>query len=97
MATFIMLASFTGEGVKNVKETVERAEAFKQMAAKTSVNVRDIYWTIGARDVVAICEADDDEAATALALSVASRGKVTTETMRAFSFEEMKNILGKMV
>lgn len=97
MATYIMLASFTEDGIENVKETVERAEVFKQMALKSGVTVKDIYWTIGARDVVAVCDGPDDETATALALSVASRGKVKTETMRAFNFDEMKQILERMV
>jgi uncharacterized protein with GYD domain len=59
--------------------------------------VKEIYWTLGSRDIVAICEAPDDEAATVLSLSVASRGNVRSETLRAFSFDEMKKIVGKMV
>jgi len=47
--------------------------------------------------VVAVCEAPDDESATALSLSVGSRGNVRSETLRAFSFEEMKHILTKVV
>jgi uncharacterized protein with GYD domain len=67
------------------------------MAKKVGVSVKDIYWTLGSHDVVAICEAPDDENASALALSVGSRGKVRSETLRAFSLDEMKRILGKMV
>ena len=54
-------------------------------------------WTLGGYDVVAIYEAPDDESALALAASVGSRGKVRSQTLRAFSFDEMKRILGKMV
>jgi uncharacterized protein with GYD domain len=97
MATFIVLASFSDQGIKNIKQTVERADAFKQMATKAGASVKDIYWTLGAHDIVAICEAPDDETATALSLSVASRGNVRSETLRAFSFDEMKKVLGKMV
>jgi uncharacterized protein with GYD domain len=97
MATFVMLAKFTDQGIKNVKESVGRAEAFKEMARKSGVTVKDIYWTLGQYDVVAICEGPDDEAATVLALSVASRGNVASQTLRAFSFPEMTKILGKMV
>jgi uncharacterized protein with GYD domain len=67
------------------------------MAQKAGATVKDIYWTLGSRDVVAICEAPDDEAATALSLSVSSRGNVRSETLRAFSFDEMKKTLSKMV
>ena len=52
---------------------------------------------LGPYDFIAICEAPDDEAATALSLSVCSRGNVRSQTLRAFSFDEMKKILGKMI
>ena len=54
------------------------------MAKKCGVTVKDMYWTLGAYDVVAICEAPDDEAATALSLSVCSRGNIRSQTLRAF-------------
>jgi uncharacterized protein with GYD domain len=87
MAKFVVLAGFTDQGIRNVKETVSRAEAFKEMAKKSGVTVKDMYWTLGQYDVIA----------TALSLSVCSRGNVRSETLRAFSFDEMKTILGKMV
>jgi uncharacterized protein with GYD domain len=97
MATFIVLAGFTDQGIRNVKETIGRAEAFKEMAKKSGITVKDLYWTLGKYDVIAICEAPDDETATAFSLSVGSRGNVRSETQRAFSFEEMKMVIGKMV
>ncbi len=97
MSTYVVLASYTDQGIKNVKQTIERADAFKQMANKSGVTIKDMYWTLGSRDIIAICEAPDDEAATALSLSVSSRGNVRSETLRAFSFSEMQKILAKMV
>jgi uncharacterized protein with GYD domain len=97
MATFVVLASFTEQGIRNVKETINRAEAFKEMAKKAGVTVKDMHWTLGRHDTVVTCEAPDDETMTALMLSVASRGFVRSETLRAFSFAEMKKVLGKMV
>ena len=97
MATFVVLASFSDQGIKNVKQTIERADAFKQMATKAGATIKDIYWTLRSRDIVAICEAPDDETATVLSLSVASRGNVRSETLRAFSFDEMKKVLGKLI
>ena len=66
MATFVVLAGFTEQGIRNVKETVTRAEAFKDLAKKSGVTVKDMYWTLGRHDVVALCEAPDDETVTAL-------------------------------
>jgi uncharacterized protein with GYD domain len=97
MATFVVLSSFTEQGIRNVKETINRAEAFKEMAKKAGVSIKDMYWTLGRHDIVVTCEAPDDETLTGLMLSVGSRGYVRSETLRAFSFAEMKTVLGKMV
>ena len=79
-----------------MKDTVARAEAFKGMAHKAGVNVKDVYWTLGQYDIMTIVEAPDEEAATALGLSVGSLGDVRTQTLRAFGRDEMGRILGKM-
>jgi uncharacterized protein with GYD domain len=96
MATFVMLVSFTDQGVRNIKETTKRADSFKQMAEKVGVTVRDIYWTLGQYDAVAIGEAPDDETATAVALSIGSLGNIRTQTLPAFSRNEMDAIIKKM-
>jgi uncharacterized protein with GYD domain len=97
MATYVVLASFTDKGVHDVKDTVGRAEKFKELAKKGGVTVKDIYWTMGSCDIVTICEAPDDETATALSMSIAARGNIRTQTMRAFSAAEMAKILARMV
>ena len=97
MATFVVLASFTDQGIRNVKETINRAEAFKELAKKSGVTIKDMYWTLGRHDTVVTCEAPDDETLTALMLSVASRGYVRSESLRAFSFEDMSKVLARMV
>ncbi len=97
MPKYILLANFTDQGIRNIRGTISRAEAFQAMAEKSGVAMKELCWTLGRHDVLAVFEAPDDESATALALSAASLGNVRCETLRAFSFEEMRNILGKMV
>jgi uncharacterized protein with GYD domain len=96
MAIYIVLANFTEQGIRDVKETPKRAEAFKEMAKKYGATVKEMYWTLGQYDVVAILDVPDDVSATALGLSVGSRGNVRTQTLRAFSVDDMKTIIGKM-
>ena len=60
MATFVVLAGFTEQGIRNVKETVTRAEAFKDLAKKSGVTVKDMYWDTWPPNVVALCEAPDE-------------------------------------
>ena len=81
--------------IRNVKETINRADQFKEMAKKSGVTVKDMYWTLGRHDIVVVCEAPDDETATALLLSVSSRGFVRSGTLRAFSFTDIKKVLDK--
>ena len=96
MATYIALSSFTDQGIRNVKDTTKRADAVKDAAKKFGANMTQIYWTLGHYDLVAIIEAPDDKSATAFALAIGAAGNVRTETLRAFTKEEMNGILGKM-
>ena len=96
MATYIMLIQFTEQGVRNVQDSPKRAEAVKATGAKLGVKITEVYWTLGAYDGVLMAEAPNDEAMTALALSVGKLGFVRTQTLRAFDAEAFKGILGKV-
>jgi len=95
MATFISLVNFTDQGIRNVKDSPGRYEAFKALAEKVGGTVKSVYYTMGHYDMVLIVEGSDEAAMTAM-LKVGSLGNVRTETLRGFSVEEMKKIIGKM-
>ena len=65
-------------------------------AEKIGIKVKEAYSTLGAHDGVAVVDAPNDEAITTWALSVGSLGYIHTQTMRAFSADEMSNILAKI-
>jgi uncharacterized protein with GYD domain len=69
--------------VRNIKDTIGRADAFKTMAEKSGATIKTLCWTIGRYDVIAVFEAPDDESAAALSFSVASLGSVRNEILRA--------------
>jgi uncharacterized protein with GYD domain len=85
MATYILLATYTEQGLRGIKDTVKRTEAVREMAKKAGVTMKESYWTLGQYDVVAVFEAPDDAAMTAFALTVSKLGHVKTQTLRAFS------------
>ncbi|HLF61442.1 MAG TPA: GYD domain-containing protein [Acidimicrobiia bacterium] len=93
MPTYVTLANFTDQGVRNYADTPKRAQAFKDLVEQMGGTLKDIYWTMGAFDIVAITEAPDDETATAAALKVASLGNVRTTTMRGFDMDEVTAIV----
>jgi uncharacterized protein with GYD domain len=96
MATYIVLSNFTEQGIRNIKETTKRADAVRELAQKMGVTMKDLYWTDGRYDVVVTFEAPDDASMTALCLAIAAKGNVRTETLRAFSKEEMTRIVAKL-
>jgi uncharacterized protein with GYD domain len=94
MATFITTMHFTEQGIKSVRDSCERAAAFEATAKKMGVKVSGIYWTLGAFDGVIVCEAPDEQTATAALLHLGTLGNVRTQTARAFDAAEMQKILG---
>lgn len=96
MATFIVLGNFTDLGIRNVKDTIKRAEAFRAAAKKLGVTVKDLYWTMGQFDIAAIVEASDETAVATLGLGVGSTGNVRTQILRAFTESEIGPILGRL-
>jgi uncharacterized protein with GYD domain len=97
MAAYVVLASFTDQGVRNIKDTTKRADAFRDLAKSMGASLKDIYWTLGKFDIVAILDAPDDMVATALGLALGKSGNVRTQTLKAFSKGEMDAILGKVI
>jgi uncharacterized protein with GYD domain len=97
MANYILLATYTEQGLKGIKDTVKRTETVRELAKKAGLTMKESYWTLGAFDVVAVFEAPDDETMTAFSLSIAKLGNVRTQTLRAFSSKDMGGILTKMM
>ncbi|MBI4522492.1 MAG: GYD domain-containing protein [Deltaproteobacteria bacterium] len=96
MATYVALVNFTDQGIRQIKQTTERAKNLVNAAANLGVNVKEIYWTMGAYDAVFIADAPNDEAVTSLALSMGSLGNIRTQTMRAYTAEEINKILARL-
>jgi uncharacterized protein with GYD domain len=95
MATYIALSNFTDQGIRSVRDTVKRANAVQEAAERYGAKMTQIFWTQGAYDVVAIIDAPNDESATAFALAIGVAGNIRTQTLRAFSKDEMSGILAK--
>ena len=95
MPTYVSLINWTDQGIRNVKETLQRADRAGQLAQKHGGSLQ-VYWTVGAYDIVAIFEAPDDESATAFLLEAASRGNIRSTTLRAYDRDEMSGIIQRL-
>jgi uncharacterized protein with GYD domain len=96
MPTYVLLGNFTDQGIRTIKDTPKRVAGVKELGKKHGVSVTQMYWTLGQYDIVAVLEAPDDVAITAFGLSVGKLGNVRTQTLRAYSADDMKGILGKV-
>ncbi len=96
MANYVVLASFTDQGVRGIKDTGMRAKGFHDAAKQMNVRITEIYWTLGHYDVVAILEAPDDESAAALMMKVGSLGNLKSQTLRAFSEKEIDSLTARI-
>jgi uncharacterized protein with GYD domain len=93
MPTYVILGKYTLQGIRKIKGTTKRADAFRNLAKKMGARVKEIYWTMGQYDVVTIIDAPDDATATRVLLAAGSMGNVQTETLRAYTQNEVARIL----
>lgn len=93
MAHYIVLASWTEQGVKNVKDSPARLDAARAAAKKLGCTVGDFYMVTGSSDMVIIAEAPDDAAMATFNLTLARGGALRTTTMKAFTEAEYRKII----
>jgi uncharacterized protein with GYD domain len=96
MPTYIGLLKWTEQGARNAKDTVTRLEQARAALEAAGGRLVGAWWTMGSYDSVVIGEMPDDETASAIAIALGMAGNVRTETMRAYTQEEMQRILQKL-
>lgn len=95
MPNYVVLYRFTEGGRKNVKDTVKRAADVRKQNEARGFKVLGHYWTQGRYDLVAIVDAPSEEAMVAGLFGIAEAGNVSSETLRAYTAEEMQRILAQ--
>ncbi len=96
MAKYVVLITWTDQGVQSVTDSPQRAEQAAQMIEQLGGHMDTILWTLGRYDLVAIFEAPDEATAAAIGLRTAQTGATRTEILRAFDAGEMAQILQKL-
>ena len=96
MPTFISLFGWTEQGVHDVINTGKRAKDFRSAIQAAGGSVKNIYWTMGRYDGVIVFDAPDDATAAAVMMGGCAKGNVRTETLRAFTEDEIGGVLEKI-
>ena len=96
MPTYVTLANWTDQGIRNVKDAPKRAAAFENAVQAAGGKVKEMYLVMGEYDLIVVTEAPNDEAVARLALATGMIGNVRTRTLRAFNREEMTKIISSL-
>ena len=96
MSTYVLLINYAQQGIANIKEGPGRLEAAKKTVKALGGEIKGFYLTMGRYDLVALVEAPDDETVARLALTFGSGGAIRTETLRAFTEDEYRQIIAAL-
>ena len=96
METYIILGNYTQQGVSNIKESPARIEAARQAVAAAGGKFLSWHLTMGQYDFVVITEAPDAKTAASVLLAVGAQGASRTETLRALTEGEFKELVAAM-
>jgi uncharacterized protein with GYD domain len=93
MTTYVSLINWTEQGIKNFRDSTQRAEDFTKLVEGSGGTVRELLWTVGEYDIVCVADFPDEETGVATMLQVGGAGNVRSSTLRAFNADEMRGII----
>lgn len=93
MPTYVSLLEYTAEGIQTLEDSPNRLEDAKALARSLGGEVTDFYLTFGRYDIVLVSEFPDDETFAQFALGEAQKGAISTETLKAFTEDEYRDVI----
>jgi uncharacterized protein with GYD domain len=96
MPTYIALIKYTQQGIGKVKDSPARLDAGREKFKQLGVQIKETYLTMGRYDLVQVVEAPDDETYARVTLELGSQGNVQTETLKAFTEDQFRKIVGSI-
>jgi len=93
---FIMSLNFTDQGIRGIKDAPKRAQAARDLAKKCGCEIKDVYLTSGASDLVAFVETSNGDNIARFALALGTTGNVRSRTARAWPMDEYMKIVAEL-
>ena len=94
MPSYLSLASWTDQGIRDLKSAPDRLDAVKEAVQAAGGRVIFFYMLMGEYDMATLIEMPDDDAAAQVVLHTGMSGNVRTQTMKAFTEEEFRTVIG---
>lgn len=96
MGTYIALLSYTEDGMEEIEESPRRIDEARSLLEELGGSLEAWYLTLGDTDAVAVIDLPDDETMAQFLLAVGRAGAVTTETLKAFTEDEFRGLVGDL-
>ncbi|NVM52735.1 MAG: GYD domain-containing protein [Candidatus Helarchaeota archaeon] len=96
MPTYIILGNFTQKGLKTIKNMPKAVEQARKVAKSLGGDVKELYFTLGRYDFIAIAEGPDVETIMKAILTTATAGTFNTETLTAIPTDKVEEILKEL-
>ena len=96
MPSYVMLANWTDQGLRNIADGPRRLDAAKKMLEEMGGHFRELYMTLGEFDLVGIYDAPDDAVAARYILLLGQMGNVRTKSMKAFPEVAYRQIVASL-
>ena len=99
MSKFLLEASYTAEGLQGlIKDRASgRKTAITQALATVGGKLDSIYFTLGERDVLLVCDCPDYASVASVGLAASASGMVRTKITPLLTVEELDQTIAKGV
>jgi uncharacterized protein with GYD domain len=88
LPTYIMLTSFTADGVKTLKNNPSRVQEVNKEMEQLGVKVVNQWATLGQYDFVSVVEAPDELTMAKVSVELGSRGTTSNQSLTAIPAED---------
>jgi len=96
MATYLLLGNYTRLGMEKIRGAPARIDTAREVIHNEGGKLIGWYVTMGQYDFAAILEAPDDMTMARLALAMSSHGNIQTQTLRAFTEQEFREVVNAL-
>jgi len=94
--TYVMLANWTDQGARQVRESPRRLDSAKRSLAEMGGEFKALWMTMGDYDLILIYDAPDDAVAARFTLMLGQMGAVRTRTLKAFPEAAYREIIASL-
>jgi uncharacterized protein with GYD domain len=96
MSTYVMLANWTDQGMRAVRDSSRRLDAAKKLLKEMGGDFRSFLLTMGEYDFILIYEAPDDAVSARFILQIGQLGFVRGKTLKAFPEAAYRELIASL-